>query len=268
VTLRIRGANDALRRAWKASQYRRIQRKLAAPKLFDGFAAAYPEAFFIEIGSNDGEKHDHLRPFILSRGWRGIMVEPVPYVFERLRKNYGHLDDRVALENVAIGDRDGRRPFFHLAEATDADKSRLPEWYDGIGSFSREVVAAHADHIPDLEQRIVEEEVPCLTFASLCRRHGVSDFDLLLIDTEGHDAEILRGIDIARHSPRMIVYEHFHLGRDERAACRDRIRKAGYDVMEEGFDTFCLDTTMDDPLSALWSRLRPGVPGVSAERVR
>src|SRR5438093_1498023 len=74
----------------------RLVRRLAGRRLLRAFAAEYPNAFFIEIGSNDGEHDDHLRPFILSRPWSGIMVEPVPYVFERLRRNYGGVD-RIAL---------------------------------------------------------------------------------------------------------------------------------------------------------------------------
>ena len=89
-------ARDAATASWCATW--------PAPQLLRAFADAYPHAFFVEIGSNDGEQHDHLRPFILSRPWRGIMVEPVPYVFERLRRNY-ESQGRIELENVAVAER-------------------------------------------------------------------------------------------------------------------------------------------------------------------
>jgi FkbM family methyltransferase len=244
--------------AWR---HRRFQRRLAAPRLLRAFADAYPDAFFVEIGSNDGEQHDHLRPFILGHAWRGIMVEPVPHVFERLRRNYGGLD-RVTLENAAIAERDGTLPFFHPAAETDL--SGLPDWYDGIGSLSRAAVVGHARHIPDIEQRVVETEVECLTFASLCRRHAVARVDLLVIDTEGHDGVIVRSLDLGRVRPRLIVYEHFHLSAEDRADTRAELERAGYETLEEGFDTFCLDPE-DDALTQLFRGLTPGVRGVSTE---
>ena len=226
------------------------------------FGETYPEAFFIEVGSNDGEHHDHLRPLILDSRWRGIMVEPVPYVFERLRRNYGALE-RVELANVAIAEQDGRLPFFHLREATDDEREGLPGWYHAVGSFSRETVMRHAGEVSDIESRIVETDVPCVTFESLCRRHGVDGLDLLLVDTEGFDWNVIRQVDLEARRPRLIVYEHYHLPPAERAECRAHLERHGYDVMEEHFDTFALARDADPRLRELWGTLRPGIGGLS-----
>jgi FkbM family methyltransferase len=260
MTSRLRRRRDQLR-------HRRLLRRMAGPRLLRAFARRYPEAFFVEIGANDGEQHDHLRPLILSSEWSGIMVEPVAYVFERLRRNYGHLD-RIALENVAIGDRDGTLPFYYLIEPGADERDRLPDWYDGVGSFSRENVVGHTRDIPDVEHRIVQTDVPVLTFESLCRRHDVERMDLLVIDTEGYDHEILKTIELERHHPRLVIYEHYHLPAAGRPACRELLRDAGYETMEEGFDTYCLDTGTDDGLTREWRRSPPAVAGVYAEDER
>jgi FkbM family methyltransferase len=251
------------RRAWRVGRQRRLERRMAGPRLLRAFADAYPRALFAEVGANDGEQHDLLRPLILSQPWRGIIVEPVPYVFERLKRNYR---DRpgLALENVAIGPQDGRRTFYHLAEVEDPSREGLPNWYDGIGSFSRKEVLSHERHIPDVESRLVETEVQCLTLETLCRRNGVDRLDLLLIDTEGYDWEIIRHIDFAAWMPRLLVYEHYHLGPEERRNCREHVRRLGYETMEEHFDTFCLDPRLDDRLTRVLRRLKPAVPGVAA----
>lgn len=237
---------------------------LAGPALLEAFAAAHPRAVFVEIGANDGKQHDFLRPHILAREWRGVMVEPVPYVFERLRRNYGDID-RVALENLAIADRDGTAPFYHLAEADGHEREQLPSWYDGIGSFSREAVLGHSAKIADLPRRLVQREVPTLTFATLCERHDLDRVDLLLIDAEGYDHELLRQIDLDAAGVRLLIYEHFHLSPADRAACRHQVQAAGYETMEEGFDTFCLRATVGDSLSSGWRDLRPGVPALYVE---
>lgn len=237
---------------------------LAAPQLLQAFADAYPTATFVEIGSNDGEQHDHLRPLILARDWTGVMVEPVPYVFERLRHNYGHVAG-VALENAAIGPADGEVPFYHLVDAAPEERASLPDWYDGIGSLSKDFVLGHAKHMPDLEERIVCRQVPALTFESLCDRHGLDHVDLLVVDAEGSDWEILRRIDFERRRPHLVIYEHFHLPPADRAAARAHLAALGYDTMEEGFDTFCLHAGADAAVREAWSGLTPGVPGVYVE---
>jgi FkbM family methyltransferase len=252
----------AVRQRLAELRYRRLLRRLAGPRLLAAFAALYEDAFFIEIGANDGDQHDHLSTIIRSHRWRGVMLEPVPYVFERLRQNYG-LVDGVVLENLAIADQEGTLPFWHLRQAADTERDQLPEWYDGIGSFNRDIVIRHARGIPDIEDRLVRTDVVCLTFESLLRRHGVTQVDLIVVDTEGYDWEVIRTIDLAACSPRLLIYEHFHLSDSDRAECRSHLEQAGYATMEEGFDTFCLDIRPEDSLSDLWRRTKPAVAGVS-----
>jgi hypothetical protein len=87
---------------------------------------------------------------------------------------------------------------------------------------------------------------------------------VLVIDAEGYDWEIIRDIDFAAWRPRLLIYEQYHLTENERVECRAHVERVGYETMEEGFDTFCLDTGPDDGPTATWRRLRPAVPGVSA----
>lgn len=253
-----------LARQWARWRYRRLLSRMAGPRLLRAFADAYPEAVFVEIGANDGIKHDHLRPFIREGRWRGVMVEPVGYVFERLRANFGGID-RVALENAAVGAEDGERPFFHLRPATERERGSLPDWYDGIGSFSRDTLLAHAPQIPDIAERVRETRVRVLSFASLLANHGYERADLVLIDTEGNDGEIVRSIDLQSQGPRLLVFEHFHLGAAEREELRRALEQAGYETLEEGFDTFCLRAEQDG-LTRRFRALKPAVAGVSKEQ--
>jgi FkbM family methyltransferase len=246
---------------------RQFERRLASRRLIGAFADENPRAHFIEIGANDGAQHDHLRPCILEREWTGVMVEPVPYIFDRLRTNYADVQ-RVALENAAIADHDGEAPFYYLVDASEEERRRLPDWYDGIGSFSRETLMSHVTDIPDIADRIVCAPVPTFTFDSLCARHRVERVDLLVIDTEGYDWEVLRHVDLRAWRPQLVVYEHFHLSPDDRARSRAHLRAAGYETLEEGFDTLCLDVEANDRLAAVWRTLRPAVAGVSKSEER
>jgi FkbM family methyltransferase len=234
---------------------------MAGPRLLRAFASVYASAAFVEVGANDGEQHDHLRPFILRRQWRGLMVEPVPYIFERLRQNYAGID-RVTLVQAAVGPTDGVTTFYYLVDASPEERAQLPDWYDGIGSFSRDAVLRHARHMPDIESRIIEAEVETVTLPSLCERHGIRRLDLLVIDTEGFDWEIIRSVDFAAVRPDVLIYEHFHLSTEDRAACRAHLDAEGYRTLEEGFDTFCVHSTADPRIVRSFESLEPAIPGL------
>lgn len=261
---RVVPRDSRLRRWWRERRERQALYRLPGAQLVRCFAEAYPQAFFIQVGSNDGEQLDPLRQAILGHPWRGIMIEPVPYVFARLQKNYGRYAERIRLENYAIADRDGKLPFYHLAPVADFRKEGLPRWYDALGSFNRDVLLRHAAFIPDLPQRVVCTEVPSLSFESLCRRNGVEQVDLLHTDTEGYDFELLKMIDFQRWRPRVLIYEHLHLNDADRVACQAYLRGHGYSLLQEAMDTWCLNLRdaqpRDQPMLQLWQTFKPSNP--------
>jgi FkbM family methyltransferase len=225
--------------------------------MLEALAYGGKDVFFIQVGSNDATHNDPLRRFILERGWRGLMIEPVPHVFERLKRNYANRPT-ITPVNVAIAAQDGEADFWCLEKTNDP----LPRWYDQIGSFSREQVLKHRDlvpgePIPDIERRIKALKVPCLSFESLCRKHGIGAVDLIHIDTEGYDYEVIKLIDFSVHRPSLLLYEHKHLSPADRAACRRLVEAQGYDCIEAGHDTLCARrSAVANPLSRTGRRWR------------
>jgi FkbM family methyltransferase len=205
-------------------------------RVVEEFGRAFPEATFVQVGSNDGSQRDPLREQIVQRGWNGIMVEPVPYVFERLKENYGHIG-RVRLEMVAVGDHVGTQDLWHLRKSDDPT---LPQWYDALGSFRKDVLLKHVEFIPDIEERLVATEVPVVTFEVLCERNGLDRIDLVQIDTEGYDFEVIKLIDLDRWKPALLMYECLHLEPDSQAACSALLARHGYEELSDGMDTVCL----------------------------
>lgn len=206
-------------------------------QFIDAFDKNREQVFFIQIGANDGEHDDPLHHFVEESGWSGVLVEPVPYVFKRLQHTYAHRPDLV-LVNAAISGHEGTATFYFLEESADA----LPIWYDQVGSFSLETILDDWSKkmIPDLRDRIRETEVECLTFTSLCAQSDVTRIDVIHIDTEGHDYEILKGLDLSRYLPAVVIYEHKHLGSADRTAADAKMRVHGYAVTEIGYDTLCV----------------------------
>jgi FkbM family methyltransferase len=143
-----------------------------------------------------------------------VLVEPMPYLFNRLVANYAGVPG-LAFERRAIAESGGRRMFYYLRQSEDT----LPSWHDQLGSFHRDMIRKHKDHIPNIEDYIVEMLADCVSFQTLVKEHQMSSIDVVLIDTEGYDLQILKQIDFERFSPQLVMYEQKHLSaEDERAA--------------------------------------------------
>ena len=75
--------------------------------------------FFLQVGANDGLLDDPIHYFVRSYGWRGILLEPVPGIFKRLKENYRTAKGLTFL-NAALSQVDGRAAFYRL-EATNTE---------------------------------------------------------------------------------------------------------------------------------------------------
>lgn len=52
----------------------------------------YKEGFYIDCGANDGINQSTTWFYEKTLNWRGILIEPIPQVFEMLKKNYSFIE--------------------------------------------------------------------------------------------------------------------------------------------------------------------------------
>ena len=223
----------------------------------EAFASEHPEATVLVIGAHDGAQRDPLRPYLLTRNWRAYLLEPVPDVYRKLVSNTRRLSGVTAL-NVAISVSDGSLPFYTVRPPGPGED--LWPWYDALGSFDRSVIASHTEFIPDIEDRITETQVQAMRGETFLRRHQIDHVDLLQVDTEGHDLEVLRQLDLAELKPAVVVYEHWHLDEPDREAAVALLAEAGYEARAEGLDTVCVHherLRSDGPIARLWRSVGP-----------
>ncbi|HEU4768219.1 MAG TPA: FkbM family methyltransferase [Pyrinomonadaceae bacterium] len=192
--------------------------------------------FFVQVGSNDGVQGDPIHDLIVSReGWRGIFIEPIDFLFQRLRKNYGEAE-RFIFENVAIGTEKGSKKFYYVSEK--AAELGLPYWHDQLGSFDKaHITRALGDEVSPY---IVEEDVECLPLQDVLDRNRVDAIDLLHIDTEGFDYKVLSQVDLKRYKPSVILFEHHLLSDDEFGKARKLLRDNRYRLIQYGNDILAI----------------------------
>jgi FkbM family methyltransferase len=196
-------------------------------RLITLFAEVFPDAFVVQIGANDGTAGDPLVDGFSKTRWSGLLVEPVPRLYERLVARYR---DRpaVRIERAAVSTRDGEAPLYRLRTVP----GETPEWFGQLATLDREVLFKHRSSIPELESLLIKERVPVVRLPTLLERHGVSRIDLLAIDTEGQDYEILRTLDFTRFRPVLLMFEHQHLSANDKAAAYALLEKQGYRFRE------------------------------------
>src|SRR5215471_5595783 len=195
-------------------------------------AGASPDTFqVIQIGAYDGIALDPVRPLLIQAKLPGLLVEPQPDVFQRLRQNY-HGYSNVVLEQVAISSREGLLPLYRFR--TDGNVP-LPEHAKLLTSFSRSVLSENAKH-HGMRGEIEELHVRALPVMSLLKMHHIDQVGLLQIDTEGYDYEVIKTVDFSRLKPIVINFEDGSLTATDRNEGLSMLYSHGYKLMKYGGD--------------------------------
>lgn len=206
---------------------------------------------FVKVGANDGVTGDPCSDILMTDvRWKGLLIEPVPYCFARLKANFND-STRFALEQVAVGPRASRATFYYVGEEAKKVLSDLPSWFDQLGSFDRQHILKHLDGI--LEPFIKEMEVEVLPLSEILQRNHIQDCHLLHIDTEGYDYQVLKTLDFSATRPLAIFIEHTHLSELENKELRQLLHKHSYQVRDCERDYFAIDNKTDEVLHQILS---------------
>ncbi len=141
------------------------------------------KGYFVEVGASDPRERS--QTWHLERaGWTGLLIEPQPDLAGKLRAERSAQVFAVACSSP---DYAGRTLPLHVAGPLSAlNRERMAP-----GATPAAVIA-----------------VPIRTLDNVLEEAGApARFDFLSIDVEGHEIEVLRGFDIARWRPRLILLE-------------------------------------------------------------
>ncbi len=187
--------------------------------------------FVVQIGAMDGVRFDLLHPHLIEGGWRGVLAEPLPDMFERLRETYAEHPE-LTLANCAIADYDGTLTLERIKPEIVAS-GLIREEALGMASafkddrFRKEIIAS--GHYPDAANDYVESvDVACLTLPHFLEQHGITEIHVMMIDTEGADWMIARQLDLDRFRPSLVCLEYHHLSGDDMRDCCAKFLKHGY----------------------------------------
>ncbi len=155
--------------------------------------------FFIEAGANDGYTQSNTYWLERSRGWRGLLVEPMPELAEEARLSRpGATVMQCAL---ASPESDGEEIRMRFGGLMSSVASVSDEQWAKLGTAMG-------------WQEPYELDVQARTLSSLLEQIGAPEVDLLSLDVEGFEGPVLAGLDLQRHAPRYLLIEVHDRERD------------------------------------------------------
>ena len=159
--------------------------------LFERYFSTAPGTF-IEVGAYDGVTFSNTIGLV-RRGWKGLLVEPDPALFHTCKNN---LIDYPKCEviNVAISAKEMKAKLYRQGPLSTLSH-QLHEKYQTLDWAS-------------IESDRGETEVTCITLDSLLHYHEIKpNFDLLVVDVEGHETQVFEGFALEFWKPQMIILE-------------------------------------------------------------
>lgn len=184
------------------------------------------DPYVVIIGAMDGVSFDETRGYISKYNWKGLFVEPIPEQFNRLQSLYKNSGS--VCENSAISEYDGEITMLKIKQEA-VDSGKVHSCFGGMSAVypPRNGLASEGDRLV-VETYGEKVTVPCLTPQSLFNKHNIHAFDIISIDTEGHDYLILKNIDLQKYRPRVIRIEYINLNEQEQADAIDYLVKNNY----------------------------------------
>lgn len=151
--------------------------------------------YFVEAGGNDGYTQSNTYWLERFRGWRGLLVEPMPDLARQAEiERPGSVVVQAALVPADHPEPTVEMQFGDLMSVVRGSREDEREW-TGYG-----LVLGWRDPY--------DVEVPARPLSDILDEvEAPAEIDLLSLDVEGFEIAALRGLDLDRHAPRHIVVE-------------------------------------------------------------
>jgi len=161
--------------------------------------------FTLNIGACDGQTYDELSAYTALYNFKGLYVEPIPYYFDKLKKNFDNGEN--LFENSAISTYDGEIEMLTINPSA-IEEGKMHQCFMGMSAVypPKNGLGSEGDR-EVVEKYGVKVNVPCITIDTLLEKHQITEFDVIKIDAEGHDYEVFKQIDFSKFRPKVVRLE-------------------------------------------------------------
>ena len=137
-----------------------------------------------------------------------LLVEPVPYNYEALEKEYINYPNILICRN-AILDEVKKDNFYYVKK--DSISKLGKHWASQIGSFDKNHILNHKNKRFNIQNEDIQiTEVEFITFNDLVKKYSIKSIDKLQIDVEGAEYKIMNSINYKEIKINNIFFESKH----------------------------------------------------------
>jgi FkbM family methyltransferase len=168
---------------------------------------------FVEAGAHDGYTQSNTYYLERHRGWSGLLIEPIP----ELRRRCAQRRPRSRVLGAA------------LVGPEQAGGSVTMSFGDLMSKMDDDGRHA-AGGLAVTGRRGYTVQAPTRTLSEALDEAGLKQVDVLILDVEGHELEVLAGLDLKRHAPKYLLVEMLDLAAQQPAV--DAVLASHYEPVE------------------------------------
>lgn len=155
------------------------------------FSSESDNMIMVEVGAGPPAAYSNSKYF-RDNGWRCICIEPNPKFVEQHEK----LNNEIY--QYACSDEEKFSEFTIITIGDEENNNGL--------SYSS--IDVRYKIIPDFKSSVIEVEV--IRLNSLLERLNIDHIDFLSVDTEGWEIDVMKGFDINKYRPKVVMLENYY----------------------------------------------------------
>ena len=160
----------------------------------------------VVLGAHTGEYLKDLINYHINS--KILLVEPVPYNFELLEKEYKAFENIIVCKKAILNCRK-KDNFYYVKK--DSITKLGKHWASQIGSFDKNHILNHKNKRFKIQEEDIQQiDIEFITFEDLMMKYSINLIDKLQIDVEGAEYEIMKSIDYKNIRINKIIFEAKH----------------------------------------------------------
>ena len=180
--------------------------------IFETFFGLRRNGIYVEVGAFDGISFSNSYGLAFA-GWEGHLFEPIFEFAELARANYTE-HANVQVHELAITSQSQDLEFKIKGTLTTASETQAKEYDHVAWAQGEKFTGLRTVSGKTLNEALGELALP-------------NNFELLVVDVEGHETEVFEGFDLVRWRPQMIIVElaDFHPDLSVSASAHSKLRR-------------------------------------------
>ena len=162
--------------------------------LIDRFFKGETPQSYVDVGAADPVFHSVTKHFY-DQGWSGLNIEPRKRLFEALKSDR----PRDTTLQCCVSSEAGKLPFFEV----EVGVGNASTDNGGLSTVDTQLALEYRERGFSVHESTRE----VFTLSEIFERHAVDKVGFLKIDVEGHEPQVVAGLDWQRWRPRLVILE-------------------------------------------------------------